>query len=159
MEFRYSVCCKPTARQPIGPAQSIMRAAPGSSRVPSARGSARMPRPPRRRALEGGCPHTASRLARLALLGLISAVGDRLPGSDHGAAEIRLAGKAHGDGAAVTVLLARPAAKLAALGKGFQEARRRASAGPRVAGAHAGLPELRRIDAVEPDFDAGDADA
>ena len=118
-----------------------------------------MPRPPRRRALEGGCPHAASRLARLALLGLISPVGDGLPGPDHGGAEIHLARKADRDGAAVAVLLARPAAKLAALGKGFQEARRRPSAGPRVAGAHAGLPEFRRIDAVEPDFDAGDADA
>src|SRR6266566_5452253 len=145
MEFRYSVCCKPTARQPIGPAQSIMRAAPGSSRVPSARRSARMPCPPARRALEGGCPHTASRLARLALLGLIGAVGDRLPGPDHGDAEIRLAGKADGDGATVTVLLARPAAKLTALGKGFQEARRRPSAGPRVVRAcrFAGTPAHR----------------
>src|SRR5437660_10427160 len=121
MEFRYSVCCKPTARRPIGPAQSIMRAAPGSSRVPSARRSARMPRPPRRRALERGCPHAAPCLARLALLGLIGAVGDRLPGSDHRGAEIRLADKADGDGATVTVLLARPTAKLAVLGKGFQK--------------------------------------
>jgi hypothetical protein len=58
-----------------------------------------------------------------------------------------------------TILFARPAAKLRATGQRFQETRRRPSAGPGVAGAHAGLAEFRRIDAVEPDLDACDADA
>src|SRR4030081_3857180 len=111
-----------------------------------------MPRAPRRRARERGRPHTTAPLAGLALFGLIGAVGHRLPGSDHGGAEIGLTGIADRDDAAVSIFLARPAAKLAALGEGFQEARRRASAGPGVAGALAGLPKLRRIDAVEPDF-------
>jgi hypothetical protein len=56
--------------------------------------------------LERGCPDAASRLARLAFLRLIRPVGDRLPGPDHGGAEVGLASKTNRDGAAITVVLA-----------------------------------------------------
>src|SRR6266536_2306018 len=57
---------------------------------------------------------------------------------------------------ALTVL---KTAKLASCGTGVAKARRPTSAGPGMAGAHADLPELRRIDAIEPDLDARDANA
>src|SRR5262249_49516919 len=96
-----------------------------------------MPRPPGSGVLEGRCPDAASRLARLALLGLIGPIGDRLPGPDHGDAEIALARKTNRDRAAVAILLARPAAKLRVPGERFEEARRCAPTVPRMAGAHA----------------------
>src|ERR1700680_3402009 len=108
-----------------------MRALPGSRWSARCSSSVRMPGAPSRRALERGRPHPAPGLSRLALLGLVRAIGDRLPGSDHGGPDIRLAGKADGDGTAVTIFLAQPAAKLPALGHGLQEARRRTSAAPR----------------------------
>src|SRR5205823_6591203 len=122
------------------------------------RGSPRMPRPPVRRGLEGGCPKAPPCIAGFALFGLIGAVGDRLPGSDQSGADIHLPKKANRDGAAVTIFFARPAAKFLVLHQRFQEARCRAAASPRVAGAFADLPEFRGVDPVEPDLDAGDAD-
>src|SRR5438105_14273316 len=119
--------------------------------------SVRMARPPRRRPLERPGPDAAARFARFALLGVIGPISGRLSGTHHRGAEIDFSGKADRDRAAVTILLACPAAKLAALGEPFQEPGRRAPAGERMAGAQAGLAEFRSIDAEEPDFDPGDA--
>src|SRR5262249_9256554 len=118
-----------------------------------------MPRPPGSGVLEGRCPDAASRLARFALLGLIGPIGDRLPGPDHGDAEIALARKTNRNRATVAILFARPAAKLGVRGERFEEARRRAPAMPWMAGARADRAECRGVDAVEPDLDAGNADA
>src|SRR5262249_34260434 len=114
---------------------------------------------PDRRIFERRRPDAAARGAGGALLRLVSAISDRVAGLDHGGIELDAGGEAYGDGPVVAVDFARNAFDAPAAGHGAKRQQCVQPARPRLSAAQAKLAIFRRIDAVEPDLDAGDHEA